>query len=183
MNRRIAHFSCGAASAVAAKLSKPDEIWYANTGGEDEDNMRFLRDCEQWFGQEVRILRSEKYASTWELWDKKRYLSGVAGAPCTGELKLKPLRAAGRPDDIGIIGYTADTRDRMRVKQLRAMKPDAIWEFPLIEAGLTKAACLGLERLSWLVPEQSWCHRALGLERGLGTRHKKPYLHDMVLCT
>ena len=144
MARRIAHFSCGAASAVAAKLSNPDEIWYANTGGEDEDNMRFLKDCEEWFGKEVRIIRSEKYASTWELWEKKRYLAGVAGAPCTGEMKRKPLQAAGEPGDVGIIGYTADSRDRLRVKQLRAMHPESEWEFPLIAAGMTKAACLGM---------------------------------------
>lgn len=148
MARRIAHFSCGAASAIATKLSNPDEIWYAHTGGEDSDNERFMHDCEQWFGTKVRVIKSDKYASTWDLWESKKYLCGPKGAPCTGELKVKPLSAAELPGDIGIIGYTADPQDAKRVKQLQGIKPYAQWEFPLIERGIRKAECLAmLERV------------------------------------
>lgn len=109
--RRIAHFSCGAASAVATKLSNPDEIWYAATGSEDDDNMRFLADCEKWFSQKVRIIRSDKYESTWDVWEKRRYISGVSGAPCTSELKVFPRLKEQRADDVHIFGYTADSND------------------------------------------------------------------------
>ena len=150
--RRIAHFSCGAASAVAAKISSPDEIWYAETGGEDSDNERFLRDCEEWFGQPVIRMRSKEFASTWDVWEKVRYIGGIAGAPCTRELKVEPLREFALPSDIGIIGYTADKKDSKRTKQLEAVAPDLIWEFPLIERGITKANCLAILETAGIKP-------------------------------
>jgi len=142
--RRISHFSCGAASAVATKLSNPNEIWYAATGAEDEDNERFLRDCEAWFCQQVRVLKSKKYADTWAVWEHKRYLSGVSGAPCTSELKIAPRLLNQKADDTHIFGYTADNNDVRRAKMMGANWPNLRTEFPLIERGLTKAACLAL---------------------------------------
>lgn len=144
--RTIAHFSAGAASAVATKLMLPSvtEIWYAETGGEDDDNQRFIADCERWFGRTVRRIKSEKYTSTWNVWEKKNYLSGIAGAPCTGEMKVKPQLAAQRDDDTHVFGYTVDAGDVRRAKQMGANWPDLRSEFPLIDRGLTKAACLGI---------------------------------------
>lgn len=150
--RRISHFSCGAASAVATKLSKPDEIWYAATGAEDEDNERFLRDCEAWFGQPVRVIKSEKYADTWAVWEDKRYLAGVAGAPCTGALKIGPRLANQRADDTHIFGYTADANDTRRARAMGANWTELSTEFPLIERGLTKAACLALLQSAGIKP-------------------------------
>ena len=55
MGRVIAWFSCGAASAVAAKLaiSKYDNVEVVRiiVRDEDPDNERFAKDCEKWFGQ------------------------------------------------------------------------------------------------------------------------------------
>ncbi len=42
MSRVVIWFSCGAASAIATKLSKPDVIAYCDTGYEDYDNSRFM---------------------------------------------------------------------------------------------------------------------------------------------
>lgn len=144
MSRRIAWFSSGAASAVAAKLSKPDVIAYCDTGAEDADNMRFLKECEEWFGQEITVLKSEKYSDTWDVWEKRRYISGIAGAPCTGELKVEPRLAFQRPGDVHIFGYTADGPDVARAEGLAEAWPDLKIETPLIERGLTKAGCLDL---------------------------------------
>jgi hypothetical protein len=88
--RRVAWFSCGAASAIATKLSQPDVIAYCETGSEHPDNKRFMRDLEEWFGQEITILQNPKFKDTWDVWEKRRYLAGIAGAPCTGELKVEP---------------------------------------------------------------------------------------------
>src|SRR5690606_34282573 len=100
MSRRVAWFSCGAASAVAAKLSSPDVIAYCETGSEDADNARFMRDCEPWFSMPITRLANPDYGSTWEVWEKRRYIAGVAGAPCTGELKVSPRLLFQRPDDV-----------------------------------------------------------------------------------
>jgi len=142
--RRVSWFSCGAASAVATKLSQPDVIAYCDTGAEDEDNKRFMADCEEWFGMKITILKSAEFDSTWDVWEKRRYLAGIAGAPCTGELKVKPRLEFQRPDDTHIFGYTADGADEKRAKQLAANWPELSIEVPLIDRGIDKAACLAM---------------------------------------
>lgn len=147
MPRTVSWFGLGAASAVATKLmlrEGPLVIAYCDTGAEHPDNARFLKDCERWFGQSVEILASEEYADTWAVWEKRRYLAGIDGAPCTGALKVEPRLAFQRPDDIHVLGYTADRNDSDRAKRFR----EHFWELkirtPLIERGITKAACLAM---------------------------------------
>ena len=156
MPRRIAHFSCGAASAVATKLSKPDVIWYAATGSEDPDNARFMSDCAAWFAQPITVLSNPKYADTWAVWEGRRYISGIAGAPCTSELKVAPRVAAQRPDDIHIFGYTADASDIRRAESLRENWPDMAIETPLIDRGIDKSACLALLTSAGIDPPKTY---------------------------
>lgn len=141
--RTLSWFSCGAASAVATKLTDSEPV-YCETRAEHPDNERFLADCERWFGRKVTKLSSEKYSSTWDLWEKRRYLSGVKGALCTVEMKLMPRLAYQRPDDIHVFGYTADAADRARADRMRETYPELAIRTPLIERGLTKEHCLGL---------------------------------------
>jgi len=159
MTRTLCWFSCGAASAVATKLLISTEahddlvIVYADTGSEHPDSERFLSDCEQWFGQEVVRIGSTKYASTWEVWESRRYLAGPAGAPCTGELKKKPRYAFERPDDLHIFGYTADTKDADRALRFVEQNPGVDARFPLIERDLHKRDCLAMiERAGIAIP-------------------------------
>lgn len=144
----ICWYSCGAASAVATKLTLKDhpdaEVLYCETGGEHHDNERFLADCEKWFGKSITRLRSEKYASTWEVWEDRSYLAGISGAPCTSELKVAPRLAFQRPDDIHVFGYTADKPDMIRANRLRLNYPEMRIKTPLIDAGLDKRACLAM---------------------------------------
>lgn len=142
--RIVSWYSCGAASAVATKLIQSDVIAYCETGAEDEDNQRFMRDCARWFGQPITHLRNPDYLDTWAVWEKRRFLSGVAGAPCTGELKVSPRLAFQKPDDVHVFGYTADAADVKRAKTLRENWPELNVETPLIDRGLTKAACLAM---------------------------------------
>lgn len=141
--RTIGWFSCGAASAVAVKLTGAQPI-YCGTGAEHPDNERFLRDCERWFGKGVKILWSDAYADTWDVWERTRWLAGIEGARCTIELKVKPRLEFQRPDDIHVFGYTADKADNDRADRLRANYPDLDIRTPLIERGVTKAACLDM---------------------------------------
>ena len=150
--RTVAWFSAGAASAIAAKMTAPDVIAYCETGAEDSDNERFLLDCQAWFGQEVVRLKSDEYIDTWDVWEKKKYISGVAGAPCTGALKVQPRLAFQRPDDVHIFGYTADSRDVSRFKALGEAWPDLNIKAPLIERGITKAGCLAMIERAGITP-------------------------------
>jgi hypothetical protein len=111
-----------------------------------------MADCEKWFSREIRTIKSEKYKDTWDVWESRRYISGISGAPCTSELKISPRLAFQRPDDVHIFGYTADSNDVRRAKALRENWPDLHVKTPLIDAGLTKAACLALIESAGIKP-------------------------------
>lgn len=113
--RVVSWFSCGATSAVAARLSiakYPETlVAYCDTGSEHSDNKRFLSDCEKWLGKSVQILHSEKYSDIWDVFKKTRYLSGVKGARCTTELKKIVRRSFELPDDLQIFGFDKSERE------------------------------------------------------------------------
>ena len=142
--RKLSWFSCGAASAVATMLHKDAIPVYCWTGAEHPDNKRFMADCEIWFGRKVMRLWSDEYADTWDVWEKTRWLAGINGARCTTELKVAPRLRFQRPTDIHVFGYTADKADSDRAKRLRENYPELDVIFPLIDRGLTKAACLDM---------------------------------------
>ncbi|PCI03420.1 MAG: hypothetical protein COB78_10710 [Hyphomicrobiales bacterium] len=142
--RRVSWFSCGAASAIATKLSQPDDIVYCETGSEHYDNKRFEAECIRWFNRPVEHIKSEEYSDTWDVWEKTRWLAGINGARCTTELKVIPRLIFQRPSDIHIFGYTADGPDVKRAERLAANYPELRLEFPLIERGITKEACLAM---------------------------------------
>lgn len=145
MPRTISWFSCGAASAVATKLVPKAQPVYCETGSEHPDNVRFMADCERWWdGRLVERIASDKFPDTWAVWEKRRYLSGVEGAPCTGELKVIPRLAFQRPDDTHIFGYTFDKADVKRAENLRRNFPELTVETPLIDRKLSKAAVLDI---------------------------------------
>lgn len=148
--RVIVWFSCGAASAVAAKLTLAKypaervELAYSETGSEHPDNERFLKDVERWTGKTVTRLKNPNFEDTWDVWEKRRYLAGIGGAPCTVELKVVPRLAFQRLDDIHVFGYTADARDAQRADSLRENFPELTVDAPLIDRGITKAATLAM---------------------------------------
>jgi len=146
--RTICWFSCGAASAVATKLTLKDNpdaiVAYCETGAEHPDNERFLADCEKWFGKSVTRIKSEQYASTWDVWEKRNYLAGINGAPCTSELKFIPRLNFQLPSDTHVFGYTNDKSDVNRAKRMLDTYPDMKQVHPLIEYKLDKRACLAM---------------------------------------
>lgn len=144
MSRTLGWFSCGAASAVAIKLTPNSEPVYCETGVEHPDNARFLTDCQEWFGRPIARIKSDEYADTWDVWERRRYLAGINGAPCTVEMKVAPRLAYQRPDDAHVFGYTADAADTERANRLRANYPELTIITPLIERGITKASCLDM---------------------------------------
>ena len=157
MSRTLSWFSAGAASAVATKLmltEGPCEAVYCETGAEHPDNARFIEDCEKWFGQPVVRIKSDKYASTWEVWEKRRWLVGVGGgATCTDEMKKQPRYAYQRPTDAHVFGYTADANDLARFNRFKENFPELrSVRAPLIERGITKAGCLGFLQSAGVQP-------------------------------
>ena len=155
--RVLSWFSAGAASAVATKLALAEHsdvtIYRTETGAEHSDNVRFTRECAEWFGQEVHELRSERYRDTWQVWEERRFLNGPQGALCTVELKKKMRFAIERDYDVQVFGYTADKRDAARADRFRQQNPDVVLSTPLIDRGLTKRDCLAMiERAGIEIP-------------------------------
>lgn len=148
-NRIVCQFSCGAASAVATKLTLaqyPRErilIVNAFIVEEDSDNRRFAADCEKWFDHPVLVLRDTKYgASTDEVWRRERYIKGLHGAPCSKFLKRKLLATVAKPGDIKVIGYTSEERDRF--DDLNDHFPNESFIAPCIDKNLSHDDCLSI---------------------------------------
>lgn len=152
--RTVVWVSAGAASAVAAKLTlrhEPEAVLaYCETGAEHPDNERFLADVSRWCDRPIERLRSERYASTWDVWERESYLAGIDGAPCTVRLKVMPRIAWQQPADVHVFGYTADARDIERARRLRDTYFEMQIRTPLIDRGVPKDACLALIERSGL---------------------------------
>jgi len=145
--RVLCRFSCGAASAVATKIALEKygdacEIYRCDTGSEHEDNERFQRDCEEWYGKRITVLKSEKFDDIYDVFETRRFLVSHQGAPCTGEMKKVPGDSVWNIGDIEIYGYTA--HEAHRVKKWQRENSERIIECPLIDHSLTKDDCFGV---------------------------------------
>ncbi len=143
-------FSCGAASAVAAKLTIREyghaqniRVIYNPVKEEDEDNLRFMKDIQDWIGIDIELAWNNKFpsCSASDVWADRKFMSSPYGAPCTGELKKEARRQweeANKPD-WHVLGYTVDEKhrhDRFVLTERSNLLP------VLIDARLTKQDCL-----------------------------------------
>lgn len=149
--RIVCWFSCGAASAVATKLAiaenkklgLPLVIVYTEVAEEHPDNKRFLKDCEAWFGQEVVVLRNDKYkGSINEVFRVERFLVGPRGAACTRLLKKSVRKQFEQFGDRQVFGYTVEEEGRAD-RFIDANADVDLWSI-LIEKGLMKEDCLAI---------------------------------------
>lgn len=143
--RRIVWFSCGAASAVAAKIvsqrhSNVGVVYCDVMSTEHPDNQRFFDDIQEWIGQPILRIRSDKHSTINDVFEDRKYLAGIAGAPCTVEMKKVPRFAFQRPDDIHIFGFTSDERNR--IDRFCENNPELDVEWVLADLEITKDDCL-----------------------------------------
>jgi hypothetical protein len=140
-------FSCGAASAVAAKLTleKYSDVRVINNpvAEEDPDNRRFLHDVEAWLGVKIESAINPKYPTTsaYDVWAHRKYMSGVKGAPCTLELKKRARQIWEQTNkaEWHVLGFTVD--EKTRYDRFVLTERDNVLPI-LIDAGLTKQDCL-----------------------------------------
>lgn len=146
-------FSCGAASAAAARLTLdryPDadvRVCYCPVVEEDADNLRFLSDCEVWLGKKIERVTNPSYpsCSAVEVWNRRRYMSGNRGAPCTLELKKEARRHWEKENkpDWHVLGFTAE--EHRRHKWFTLGERSNVLPV-LIDARMTKDDCFNLVR-------------------------------------
>lgn len=160
VGRTLVWWSTGAASFVAAQMAlrgDPDALVVrCETNNEDPDNYRFEADAMQELGASVTLIQSDEYDSVWDVWQKRRFMAGIAGAPCTSEMKIAPRLAFQRPDDLHVFGYTADRDDVERFERLKHNYFELKVRAPLIEAGITKAASLAMVQRAGLSLPRSY---------------------------
>lgn len=119
----VVWFSCGAASAIAAKKTIElygdfNNVRLVNNPvlEEDEDNRRFLKDVESWLGQEIEIATNSEYShcSAEQVWDDRSYMAGRYGAPCTMLLKKGARYEFESKNHIDwhVLGFTSDEKKR-----------------------------------------------------------------------
>lgn len=148
----VVWFSCGAASAVAAKATikmfgARCKVRVINNPVEDEhaDNRRFLRDIEKWLGVEIESCTNPKYkaARCEEVWESRKFMSGPMGAPCTLELKKNARKYWEKTNraDWYVLGFTKGEEKREYNFSMNEARP----HIPiLIKAGITKEMCFSI---------------------------------------
>ena len=125
-NKTIAvWFSCGVASAIAAKKTielygENNKILIVNNPviEEHEDNKRFLKDIEKWLQYPIIEAINKNYptCSIKDVFEKRKYMSGIKGASCTSQLK-KEARYQFEKDnniDFHVLGFTVDEWKRQK---------------------------------------------------------------------
>lgn len=121
----VVWFSCGAASAVAAKktLEKYGEdynILIVNNPvvNEHPDNERFLKDVEKWLGVQIIKAINPNYPSCdiRDVFNERRYVSGIQGAPCTMLLKKEARYQFELKNKIDwhVLGFTVEEWKRQK---------------------------------------------------------------------
>lgn len=149
-SRLLVWFSCGAASATACKIIselKLDisvEYLYCNTlKYEHPDNVRFLYDVERWIGHKIKLLNPVDYSGYTDIYDvfeRRHFLNGPHGALCTILLKKTVREKYSTPNDIHVLGYVAEEKNR--AAHFNDANIGVLTLFALIENNVTKHDCL-----------------------------------------
>ena len=152
----VVWFSAGAASAVALWLASKEyknfTAVYCDTGGEHPDNKRFLKDVEQWVGVKIKILKNERYADHFDVFEKDKFIVSPMGARCTLVLKRKLREEYQKPSMTHIFGYTLE--EKMRAVKFEMRNKGLKTDWILIRNGVSKENCLGLiEKAGITLPE------------------------------
>jgi hypothetical protein len=148
----VVWFSCGAASAVASKRTiekygETHNILIVNNpvDEEDEDNRRFMNDVSKWLDKPIiqAVNSTANTTSAVDIWNKRKYMSGINGAPCTLVLKKGARYEFEKSNkiDYHVLGFTAEEVGRHE----RFIKNERDNVLPvLIEDGITKQMCFDI---------------------------------------
>lgn len=153
--RIICWFSCGAASACAAKLvlqanddrkigadGTRKQIIIARNWVKEEhhDNDRFQIDCEKWLGQNIIHVSDEKFNGSFlEVQKALKAIKFTHGAPCTRLLKKEQRKKFQQTGDIHVFGLHVG--EESRIEDFLDDEPTVRVWLPLVEQGMTKADC------------------------------------------
>lgn len=165
----VCYFSCGAASAIAAKLAinkyGKENVRVVNNpvANEHADNIRFLNDCEKMLGVKIEkaVNPCFKDCDIEKVFEEYSFMSNAKGfAPCTLELKQmariewERQNNFNKKTDIIIMGYTKGEEKRAARFRNSPKNKGYNLECPLIDNGYDKQRCFAeIEQLGIRLPE------------------------------
>jgi len=138
----VSYFSAGVSSAVATKLmiGQIDRIIYTHIDDQHGDTMRFVRECEAWFGKPVEIMQSPLR----NVENACRAASFIrdprSGAVCTRLLKRRVRQEFEMENEGNMrIVWGMDSEESDRAENLRLTMPNHDHVCPLADKGICKA--------------------------------------------
>lgn len=147
MKTGIAWWSGGVTSAVATKIALEKyenvQIYFCETNQHHKDNARFMRECEEWYGQKIHVLTNMKWQSVEKVLEHG-YINGPTGAYCTKLLK-KDVRVALEKMvafDFQVFGFEHEPRQIKRGERFIEQYPTSKAIFPLIDKKINKAKAM-----------------------------------------
>lgn len=156
----VVWFSCGVASAVAAKKTiekygHMTNIRVVNNpiAEEHPDNMRFLRDVENWLGVPIESATNDKYpsCSCVDVWEQLQFMGRGYYAPCTVHLKKEARHQWEEKNhaDWHVLGFSAEEKMRYDNFIWRSMSN----VLPvLIESNICKSDCIMIVKDAGIQP-------------------------------
>lgn len=146
----LSWWSAGVTSAVASKLAierfgrENVRLIYFHIDTAHSDNIRFKRECEDWYGKEIEVYKSDKYTDQFDVIESTGYINGAYGARCTLELKKEVRRKIERECeyDYQVFGFEYSKKEVNRAIRFREQYPDAKGIFPLILSKMNKPEAL-----------------------------------------
>ena len=140
----VSWFSAGVSSAVATKLAinQIDRIIYTHIADQHPDTIRFVKDCEAWFGKPVEIMQSPyKNVATACKSQTGGWLNTAGGAACTQFLKQR-VRIAWeyeQPYELKLrYIWGMDAAEQHRAERIREKYQEQEHIFPLIDHKVSK---------------------------------------------
>jgi hypothetical protein len=137
----VSWFSAGVSSAVATKLlaDEVDHIVYVHIDDQHPDTMRFVHECERWFGKPVEVLQSP-YKTVEMICRSAGFIRMPrVGAKCTAVLKrlVRVEWEERHPGPMRLV-WGMDLTEGERCARLMQSMPMVDHLFPLRERGMTK---------------------------------------------
>lgn len=146
----ISWWSAGVTSAVATKLAIDkyglDSVRpiYFQIDSAHQDNVRFKKQCEEWYGKEIEVHQAKNYKDQYDVILKDKYVNGPGGARCTLVLKKRVRQRLEKEIEYNgqIFGFEYSKGEINRAIRFQEQYPDAKPIFPLIENKVNKKESL-----------------------------------------
>ena len=133
-HRIICWWSGGVTSAVACKIAidlygmDNCEIIMIDTNNEHEDTYRFKKDCEKWYGIDIKTITAigNRWKNIQDVWITRRSLNTATGAICSTELKRRVREKWEKENvfDYQVFGFEFEPKEFNRAKSMTLNHPN-----------------------------------------------------------